>query len=128
VVRIAVPAPAASLGEPLSTSVVFRRLEGAQGGAYRLNRFDEVDLLLVAVPYWLHLVLEIALGGQTLRTYGTIVAMCLAVWVLRTQFPDGLLPLVRALGDRRHLSALARDSGLGAVPYPPARQVGQEAP
>ncbi len=106
--------------EPLDTSVVFRRLENAQGGAYRLNRYDEVDLLIVALPYWLHLMLEIALGGNSLRPLGTAAAMAAAVWALRTRFPDGFLPLVRALGMPRRLSSLARDRGFSAALYRPA--------
>jgi hypothetical protein len=107
--------------EPLQTSVVFRRLENAQGGAYRLNRFDEVDLLLIALPYWVHLMLELVLGGNTIRPLATIVVMAIAVWVLRTRFPDGLLPLIRVLGMPRRLSSLARDRGFSAGGYPPLR-------
>ena len=117
------PSPDAGIlhDEPLQRSVVFRHLHGAQGGAWRLNRFDEVDLLLVIIPYWFHQLLELLLGGVVLRAYATLVAMCAAVYVLRTSFPDGLLPLVRHLGMPRRLSSLARDRGLtsGAL-YPPA--------
>jgi hypothetical protein len=107
--------------EPLEESVVFSHLESAQGGAYRLNRFDEVDLLIMVLPYWLHLVLEFAVAGSSARPIGTLLAMAMAVWVVRNRFPDGLVPLVRVIGMPRKLSSLARDNGRAAAPYPPRR-------
>lgn len=108
--------------EPLQRSVLFTHLDGAQGGAWRLNRFDEIDLLMVVIPYWLHQLAEFLLGGSPARAIATLVAMCVAVYVLRTKFPDGLLPLVRVLGMPRRLSALAADRGCQtASPYPVAR-------
>lgn len=110
--------------EPLQRSYVFPHLDGAQGGAWRLNRFDEVDLLLVVVPYWFHQLFELLLDGVMLRAIGTLVAMCAAVYVLRTKFPDGLFPLIRALGMPRQLSSLARDRGLTTLHgYGPAREL-----
>jgi hypothetical protein len=114
--------------EALRRSYGFPHLQGAQGGAWRLNRFDEVDLLLVVIPYWFHQLFEVLADGVPLRALGTLIAMCAAVYVLRTKFPDGLLPLVRVIGMPRRLSSLARDRGLQTtVRYPPASDLERRA-
>jgi hypothetical protein len=75
----------------------------------------------MVLPYWFHLVLEFAVAGNSARPIGTLVAMAMAVWVVRNRFPDGLVPLVRVIGMPRELSSLARDNGRAAAPYPPSR-------
>ncbi len=111
--------------ESLTRSPVFRRLDGARGGAYQLNRFDEIDMLMVAVPYTIHLNLSLIMGWNTLRAYATLAAFLAGVWILKSRFPDGLFPIVRSLGLGRPLSLLSPDRGLGAKPYPPATQLKQ---
>lgn len=109
--------------EPLTRSPVFRRLDGARGGAYQLNRFDEIDMLMVAVPYTIHLNISLIMGWNSLRAYATLAAFAAGVWILKSRFPDGLFPIVRSLGLGRPLSILGPDRGLGAKPYPPASQL-----
>jgi hypothetical protein len=91
--------------EPPVTSVVRRRLEGGLQGASRFSRYDEIDALLVGLPYCLHFIAELLLDGSPARAYGTAAAAAVAVWALRNRFPDGVTPIVRALGMKRHLSS-----------------------
>jgi hypothetical protein len=111
----ALPPPPAD--EAPATSIVRRRLEGGLQGASRFSRYDEIDALLVGLPYSLHFVAELLLGGSPVRAYGTAAAAAVGVWALRNKFPDGVTPIVRALGMKRRFSSLARD--VLATRYPP---------
>jgi hypothetical protein len=103
--------------EAPATSVVRRRLEGGLQGASRFSRYDEIDALLVGLPYCFHFVAELLLNGSPARAYGTAAAAAVGVWALRNKFPDGITPIIRALGMKRRFSSLAPD--VLAASYPP---------
>ncbi len=118
------PSPRLPPDEAPLTSVVRRRLEGGLQGASRFSRYDEIDALLVGLPYCLHFISELLLGGSPVRAYGTAAAATVGVWALRNKFPDGVTPIVRALGMKRRFSSLARD--VLAMPYPPLERARSE--
>ncbi len=98
----------------LEQSIVFRQLEHGS----RFSRFDHFDAVLVLIPFDVHYLLELVLGGTLARPWVTLVAAAVFVWFLRLRFPEGVTPLIHVMVTPRQLSALAEDRVL--EPYPPS--------
>lgn len=100
---------------PLEESVVFRQLETPS----RFTRFDYNDAILVLLPFNIHYLGALILGRSLGPPWITLVAAAVAVYFLRTRFPDGIGTILQVLTTPRHLSALAPDRILR--PYPARR-------